>query len=227
MLFRSAGRYEIANMLQQYGMLSFENVPCRNSKIEDLDEQMLSKYLALQDLSGVQRQLFLSSLGIVTTDYEKERYYPTYGGLLLFGKSPQSFIPQAVLELICKDKVIVINGNLIQMIKRFKKTIQSYLPRNYPIEGVLEVVTNALIHRSYWNNAQFTKVEIGEAIIRISNPMSHENSENKVGGWRVNPWLYARLLLMHKQPDGFHLGIGLDETRSIFAKHGEIGRAHV
>ncbi|WP_172674738.1 hypothetical protein [Cellulosilyticum ruminicola] len=40
-----ATRHEIATMLQQYGMLSFENVPCRSSRLEDLDEDMIKMHM--------------------------------------------------------------------------------------------------------------------------------------------------------------------------------------
>ena len=38
-----ANRHEIANMLQQFGMLSFENVPCLSSHLDDLDDEMVKQ----------------------------------------------------------------------------------------------------------------------------------------------------------------------------------------
>lgn len=216
-----ANRHEIANMLQEYGMLSFENVPCRNSQLSDLDEQSIKQYVGILDFDARQQQLILCSMGIIACDLEKEAYYPTYGGLLLFGKKPQNFIPQAILEVEYKDKVIGIEGNMIDMLRQFKEEMKHILPSSYPLEGLIEVVTNAVIHRNYWNNGQYIQVQISGEEIVVTNPMSHEIYEGKANRWRINPWLYSRLLLM-QQHHSFHIGIGLEKTRELFRNKGAV-----
>ena len=210
-----ANRHELANMLQQYGMLSFENVPCRSSRLEDLDADAIKQYCNHLVLNDEQHQLILSTMGVLASDLEKEIYYPTYGGLLLFGIHPQNYIPQAVLEVNIEGKIIGIEGNIIEMLHTFKALMKSHLPKTYPLEGLLEVVMNALIHRNYWNNGQYTQVLINKEKIIVINPMSHELYESKGFRRRVNPWLYSRLLLMQQQKN-FHLGIGLEKTKKIF-----------
>lgn len=210
-----ANRHELANMLQQYGMLSFENVPCRSSRLEDLDEEAIKQYCNHLEVCNLQHQLILSTMGVLASDLEKEKYYPTYGGLLLFGKHPQDYIPQAVLEVNLEGKIIGIEGNIIEMLHEFKQIVVKVLPKAYPIEGLLEVVMNALIHRNYWNNGQYTQVWMSKSKIVVTNPMSHELYESKGFRRRVNPWLYSRLLLMQQQKN-FHLGIGLDKTKKLF-----------
>lgn len=217
-----ATRHEVANMLQQYGMLSFENVPCRSSRLKDLDEKALSMKWGSPLFADQEQLLLLSSLGIIATDYEKERYYPTYGGLLLFGKHPQDFIPQAIIEVWHQNEVYGIEGNVIEMIKAFETYITKVLPEKYPIIGLVEVVTNAIIHRSYWNNTQYIQVAIGRNDVKVTNPMSHEIDEGIERRWRVNPWLYSRLLIMRQGQDHFHLGIGLDKTKQLFEAAGGI-----
>ena len=216
-----ANRHEVANMLQQFGMLSFENVPCRNSSLSDLKEETINKYIGIFNLSNMQQKLLLSTLGITACDLEKEKYYPTYGGLLLFGKRPQDFIPQAVLEVSQEGKIIGIEGNIIDMLDDFKERMEHTLPREYPIEGLMEVVINAVIHRNYWNNGQNIQVQISEEAIIVTNPMSHEIYEMKASRWRINPWLYSRLLMMQQQ-NSFHLGIGLEKAKELFKGKGMV-----
>ena len=216
-----ANRHEVANMLQQHGMLSFENVPCRNSSLSDLDEDALKKYVGLLPLNEMQQQMLLCSMGIMACDLEKEVYHPTYGGLLLLGKRPQDFIPQAVLEVVYQGKTMGIEGNILAMLNTFKTKMQGLLPEDYPLEGLIEVVTNAMIHRNYWNNGQYILVEIGCEKIVVTNPMSHEIYELKHSRWRVNPWLYARLLMMQRS-EGFHLGIGFEKTKALFESVGGV-----
>lgn len=216
-----ANRHEIANMLQQYGMLSFENVPCRSSRISDLDEQSIRQYLGVLGFDKIQEQLILCTMGIIACDLEKEKYYPTYGGLLLFGKKPQDFIPQAVLEVEENGRVIGIEGNMVDMLSQFKDEMKKTVPYAYPIEGLIEVVTNAIIHRNYWNNGQYIQVQITEEEIVVTNPMSHEIYEGTANRWRINPWLYSRLLLM-QQHNSFHIGIGLEKAKELFKDKGSI-----
>lgn len=216
-----ANRHEIANMLQQYGMLSFENVPCRRSNLSDLDETIIEQYTGSLGLDSMQQYMLLQSIGVLASDWEREIYYPTYGGLLLMGKRPQNFIPQAVLEVNLNGKSYGFEGNIKAMLDQFKAEATKNLPQNYPKEGLLEVVTNAIIHRNYWNNGQYVQVIIGKDKIVVSNPTSHEIYEQSYTRWRVNPWLYSRLLIMH-QLDSFHLGIGLEETELLFKDKGGI-----
>ena len=216
-----ANRHEIANMLQQFGMLSFENVPCRNSSLVDLDEKAICQYCNDLKVMNPQHQLILSTMGVLASDLEKETYYPTYGGLLLFGKKPQRFIPQAVLEVNIAGNITGIEGNIIEMLHDFMEMMKGVLPKTYPVEGLLEVVMNALIHRNYWNNGQYTQVFISKEKIIVTNPMSHELYGAKDYRWRVNPWLYSRLLLMQQQKN-FHLGIGLEKTKKLFESKGKV-----
>lgn len=216
-----ANRHEIANMLQQYGMLSFENVPCRNSRLENLDEEAVKQYCKGLVIDKHQYILLLSTMGILSSDLEKEVYYPTYGGLLLFGKRPQDFIPQAVLEVQTENEIIGIEGNIMNMIHTFNKLMLRLLPASYPREAVLEVVTNAIIHRNYWNNSEYIQVLIHKNQVVVTNPMSLEKYESKNYKKRLNPWLYSRLLLMQKQ-NNFHLGIGLEKAKDLFRDKGEV-----
>lgn len=48
--------------------------------------------------------------------------------------------------------------------------------------------------------------------------MSHEVYEGRQQRWRVNPWLYSRLLIMSQRQDNFHLGIGLEKTKELLKR---------
>lgn len=214
-----ANRHEIANMLQQFGMLSFENVPCRNSSLLDLNEEIIETYTGILKVNTLQQKLILCAMGILACDLEKEKYYPTYGGLLLFGKRPQDFIPQAVLEVSKEGHRIGIEGNIMDMIHTFQEKMIELLPTTYPLEGLMEVVINAMIHRNYWNNSQYIQVSISQEAVIVTNPMSHEIHGLTQSRWRSNPWLYSRLLIL-QQNSSFHLGIGLEKAKELFQTKG-------
>ena len=217
-----ATTYEIANMLQQFGMLSFENVPCRHAVLEELDFELIERHIGQLDLYKKQDKLILSTLGIIAADLEKATYYPTYGGLLLFGKNPQNFIPQALLEIQYEDYIIPVGGNISKMLSRFEDIVRQILPSRYPIQGLMEVVTNAIIHRNYWNNSQYSYVAIGEEFIKVCNPTSYDYRESREDRLRVNPWLYSRLLIIDQKEKDFHFGIGLEKAKALFRDKAEL-----
>lgn len=210
-----ATRQEIARMFQHYGMLSFETVPCRHAKLEDLDLEMIRSYLGIV-AKEEQAQVILHTLGIIAVGDKEDKYYPTYGGLLLFGKEPQKFIPQALLEVQLTDKTIGIKGNILNILKEFETKTNAYLPKGYPMEALKEVVGNAMIHRDYWNNYLYTCVIINEQSIRVINPSQYSYKMNRQLKIRTNPWLYSRLLLLEEKKESLHFGIGIEKVKELF-----------
>lgn len=221
-----ATRHEIATLLQQFGMLSFENVPCRQADMDALDLENIEKYIGHFAANKNQIKALLVMLGILAQEPERDKYYPTYGGLLLFGKNPSYFIPQAVLEVTYEKKTVGIAGNISKMLQRFELLAQEKLPKSYPLEGLMEVITNAMVHRNYWNNTQYIRVELGEEKISISNPIANAQKYEAGGCIRVNPWLYSRLLLLQEDKEDFHFGIGLNKAKQLFMPVGDIQIYH-
>lgn len=220
-----ATRQEIAQMLQHYGMLSFETVPCRQAKLEDLDWTMIRGCLG--DMAkGEHEKIVLLALGIIYMGDKEERYYPTYGGLLLFGKIPQQFIPQALLEVQIDNKTIGIRGNVLKMIKQFEKDIAAYLPSQYPMEALKEVVVNAMIHRDYWNNHLYTYIKISEEKISVMNPSQYSYEKDERIKMRTNPWLYSRLLLLEQKEQTLHFGIGIEKAKALFEEKASVEIAY-
>lgn len=113
----------------------------------------------------------------------------TYGAVLLFGKNPQKhFINLCVRIGRFKTETMIIDDkwvkrNLFQqfeetlnILKQFIsvryeiKDIQREDIWDYPIPALREAVLNALIHRDYFNIANFTLIKVYDDHIWISNP---------------------------------------------------------
>lgn len=210
-----ATRHEIAQMFQAQGILSFEQVPCRQATLEDLDFSQIGYALKNFEDHSIQQVHMLKALGIISSLEDEKQLYPTYGGLLLFGKMPQIFIPQALLEVSCKEGTIGITGNISDMLKLFEDKIRPLLPVHYPFEALREVLANAIIHRDYWNVYLYTRVEIGEEQIRVVNPRQYQYAFDENMKVPTNPWLYSRLLLMQPK-EALHVGIGLGKVQEAF-----------
>lgn len=212
-----AARHEIAKMLQAQGIISIELVPCYTATLEDLDWELIDLYLGSFPVYQTQKLQLLKALGILEPDNEENGTHPTYGGLLLFGKSPQIFLPHAILDITLEKESFSITGNLLTMLDQFEAKIKHQLPNNYPFEELKEVVANALIHRDYWNTYHFTEVFITSSHIKVSNPRHYDyRADESFKISRMNSWLYSRLLLLTPQTSSVHFGIGLERVKQTF-----------
>lgn len=216
----TATRHELAQMLQEQGIISFEKVPCREANLQDLDFEMIERYLKYFDSASTNQILMLKALGIVSDKEEERVHCPTYGGLLLFGKLPQFFMPQALLEVVYENGKIGITGNIIKMLKTFREEVKPLLPEGYPFEALEEVLANAIIHRDYWNTYLYTKVIIQPEQIYVINPRQYSYEAHEKLRMHTNPWLYSRLLLLEQKDDSLHFGIGLHKVEEILKQAG-------
>jgi len=158
---------------------------------EEIDAGTIDRFVRLAvdkkrltDLSlNDKPQVILEKLGLRT---DKNL---TNGAILLFGKNPQKhFINLCVRIGRFKTETTIIDdkwvkGNLFQQfeetINLFKQFISvryeiKHFQRediwDYPIPALREAVLNALIHRDYFNIANFILIKIYDDHIWISNP---------------------------------------------------------
>jgi ATP-dependent DNA helicase RecG len=102
---RQATREEEGRLFQAAGQMRFELRPVLGATLSDLDLRRLLQYFgevrgqetpAAEDLAGWERLL-------VNTEFmveEMGRAIPTTGGLLLFGRNPRRFLPQAGITAV-------------------------------------------------------------------------------------------------------------------------------
>ncbi|MDE3055232.1 MAG: putative DNA binding domain-containing protein [Verrucomicrobiota bacterium] len=126
---------------------------------------------------------------IVTNEYG--RLYPTLGGILLFGKNPQKFLPESMI--ICTHfsgtagrEVIATRdceGTLLQQYNDCITFIASRLNKQFQISGtdkrketleipeeaIREIVVNALVHRNYLIPGP-TKIAIYDDRLEVFSP---------------------------------------------------------
>jgi len=113
----------------------------------------------------------------------------TNGAILLFGKNPQQhFINHCVRIGRFKTETTIIDdkwakGNLFKQFKETEKILKQFIAVryeikeffrkdiwDYPIEALREAVLNALIHRDYFDVANFALIKVYDDHIWITNP---------------------------------------------------------
>ncbi len=201
-----ARRTEVAGLLQDNGLLSYESVPIRNASIDDLDMDLIHKHIINKsEITTELKMVLLESIGFVTKNSSGE-YCPTAGGMLIFGKTPQRYLNSTGIRIEFEGETEFIEGNIPTMLDRCEKYISSILKNtSYPVNAIYEAIYNAVVHRDYWDYSRDILVSIGRKKIEIINPGSLWKKEGEVqfdddtNPPRRNNWLYQRLLLVDKR----------------------------
>ncbi|NLY43380.1 MAG: transcriptional regulator [Clostridiaceae bacterium] len=211
-----ARREEIANMLQENGLFSYERVILKNATIEQLDEEMIKKRMPF-DL------LLLEGLGIVGKDIDSGIYFSTIGGMLLFGKNPHYFLPHVYIKVIYGKDVRIFTGNVLNMLDDVEEFLNSICAdKDYPLEAVNEALANAVVHRDYLDMSNGILVYISSKKIEVINPGAMVSGNKMYKNYkqenpkRRNPWLYQRLLMFDEKKRFLKYGLGIKKMKGYF-----------
>lgn len=216
-----ARRDELATMLQENGLLSFETILLPQLKMTDLDMSLVQQFLlGFQMVEGEVNPLMLEAIGIVQ-DKGGGDYSPTIGGLLLFGKNPELYFPQHYIKISSDDETIIVHGPILQMLDDVMLILHRMIPdKVYPFTALEEAIANALAHRDYLDLSRGIHITISPRNIEVANPgalidktgvyhaMHDQNPE------RRNPWLYQRLVMADNKRRFHKSGVGMNRIQA-------------
>ncbi|MBI4653015.1 putative DNA binding domain-containing protein [Candidatus Kuenenbacteria bacterium] len=171
---RKASREELGRIYQDAGIIDYDQCPVKESSLTDIDQNKVNQYFHQvynKDIYNESIDLEQLFCNLKILKQNNNNLTTTVGGLLLFGKDPQKFFPQAVIKLAIfdgKDMASTmldkkeINNILPLQIDEAEKIIKFYMKNpseiegfkriyktEYPIEAIREVVINAVAHRNY------------------------------------------------------------------------------
>lgn len=219
-----ARRHELAAMLQENGLVSWERILQRNATLDDLDWGLLQRLIA----KNIRRKsesslLMLDALGIIGRETGSSFFYPTMGGILLFGKKPQNFFPTMGVCIESDGKTTLLEGNIPSILEQTERMFSIlFMNKSYPVKAVYEAIYNAIVHRDYWDFSREIYVFIDSKNIEIVNPGAIWQGEglvrfsSEMNPPRRNPWLYQRLLLWDKRQRLLNNPYGIRVLRSSF-----------
>lgn len=223
-------RSELANMFQENGLLTYETVMLKNVNINELRFDLIRKFFkSLNVVSDNPSEILLEAMGIVGRGANYEKFHPTIGGLLLFGKNPSMFLPHVYIRVAYNDEAECFTGNVLEMMDKAITYVEKKInDKEYPIEAIKEGIANAIVHRDYLDVSQGITIRITNRIIEITNPgaliatdsvYKYKKDSNSL---RRNAWLYQRLLTFDHKKRFLKTGIGLKRIRKAFESFGEV-----
>ncbi len=217
---RRASRQELLRLFQAAESFFYEETLVLQASLTDLDLEAFREFRerVVGNVSTDDRQLLLNWK--LVREYEGG-LYPTVAAILLFGRSPQRFIPYAYVSaarIPGKDTagepsdVKRIEGHLFRILEDTARFLYLHLPIPHRIEGfqpeakpelpevaLREVVVNALVHRDYTIHAPI-RIFILDDRVEVRSPGTLPNTVTiemiKDGMAHVlrNPLLYTFFL---------------------------------
>jgi ATP-dependent DNA helicase RecG len=170
----------LRQLLVQRGVLQFESLLPPGATLADLDAQKVSAFVSALGLPGDEpAEEILLRRGCLRSDEPKARsggasgpspLYPTYAALLLFGRHPQRWLPNAtILAARFSGSTLAdrfykqdIDGSLPEQLRQaeafVRENVRSVVrlvglaheeTSEYPLAAVRELLVNAIVHRDY------------------------------------------------------------------------------
>ncbi len=178
---------ELRSLLLERSPEGFEGLIPPGATLQHLDLEQVRACLPVQERASHDPWGWLQERGCLR---EVEGVlYPTYAGLLLFGRDPQAFLPQARILLVhrASEENLLYSeeaaGPLPQQIRRAEAFLVERMHRGrmwvgdervdvpeYPVEAVREALVNAVVHRDYSRQGEEIRVTMFPDRIEIESP---------------------------------------------------------
>lgn len=187
--------YEQAALLSyDKGVSHFDTEISPDTTISDFDEEALREYRAILG-SELSVQDILKARGLYRE--QANRAGATWAGILLFGRIPSMFYPNAYIRIIqyrgtrpetgARMNIVldeIIEGPIPKVVERTRERLKNLIQRfirlgsegrfaplpEYPEAAWLEAVINALTHRSYALQGDHIRVKLFDDRLEVESP---------------------------------------------------------
>lgn len=171
---RALSTQEILDLGQKLGKIRFDDQIVEEASFEDIDWDFVRNFFIPRYESRVETAIAGNPEEVMEALGATQDGAPTNAGILLFGKGPQGFYPNAFIALARYRGEVVgterldykeFDGNLFQQIDACDRYIKEHIATmsrlsldrveredipEYPFFSIRELVTNAVVHRDYF-----------------------------------------------------------------------------
>lgn len=177
------------------GQSVFDGEPVQNARRGDLAEPAIAEYMQHLGPRSDRADEALDARGLLVARRGVSR--PTVAGVLLLGREPQRFYPEAVVRVLRYrgssretgsrsnvDRDLRFDGTLAAQIEGARRRVARLLPATIRLGGTgrfqassvipqaawLEAIVNAVVHRSYSLGGDHIRVELFDDRLEVESP---------------------------------------------------------
>ena len=225
-------KQELIALFEENLSLTIETCPLIRSGMDMLNMELVNKYFHKKGIEVTEenRKFLLLSAGIAFEHREGSSLKCTYGGLLVFSDKNYIYIPNNMIKITDKlnniyGELHIIQGNLLFMVDKAEEKIKEILPKEYPVQAVIEAVKNAVLYREYFDLNKMIEVVIDKNKIVISSPgeFIDENTKGeRINYNKRNIWLYEKLITLDEKKRFLSSGRGFTIIKDAFKGKGRV-----
>lgn len=224
-------KQELITSFQEGMNFGLEICPLMKSSIGLLNFSLIERYFTLKGvkINNDNKDFLLEMSKIIHIDEVSGEKMCTIGGLLVFSDLNNLLIPHNMIKIINKTtlkeyNVIIVQGNLIDMIDKTEKELRKILPSKYPIQAVLEGIKNAVLYRDYSEMNKVIEVMIRKNSIVITSPgkFIRKRNNKSISYYRRNMWIYEKLMTLDERGRFLNSGSGFNVMKSSLKNIGKI-----
>lgn len=224
-------KQEIISAFHENLSLNVELCPIPHSDLKCIDKDIVDKYFAFQGLkvNDENRIELMENASIIYMDNDSGKYMVTLGGLLVFCKNNNIYIPHNMIKIINKvnknlDETIIVQGDLLSVIDKSENILQNLIPKSYPVEAIYEGIRNAVLYRDYTIFYKEIEVIIDYNSIIVTSPgiLIKRKNTNYINYVKRNMWLYEKIITLDSKSRIINSGMGFNRMRKAFKNKGKV-----
>lgn len=224
-------KQEIISAFHEGLSLNVEVCPIPNSDVRCIDSNIVDKYFSNQgiEVNEENRIDLMENASIIYMDKDTGKYMVTLGGLLVFCKNNNIYIPHNMVKIINKinknaDETIIVQGDLLSIINESEDILKSLISKSYPIEAVYEGLRNAVIYRDYTVFYKEIEVIIDYNSIIVTSPgiLIKRRNTNYVNYVKRNMWVYEKIIALDSKSKIINSGMGFKRMQKAFRNKGRV-----
>ena len=219
-------KQEIVSALEKNLSISIELCPIPRSNLNCIDSELVNKYFSFQgiDVTDENKLELMENTSIIYLDKDSGKYMATLGGLLIFSKNNNVYIPHNMIKMVNKINknfipISIIQGDLISIMDKTENIIEKIVTaKSYPLEFVKEGIRDAIIYRDYSDFYRIIEVIIDFNSIIVTGPgiLEHKRNRNEYNYVKRNMWVYEKIIALDTKKRLVRTPTGFNKMKKVF-----------
>lgn len=218
---------EIASTLEETGIVNHELLPVLKASAENLDKEKINDYFSKTGMFGNITNNLLLETGILVNEKDFGIPHPSFGGMLLFGISPDLFLPHCIIRIHNSINPVLPNhhiskGTIFDILDDTVDFLTECLPNSKVlVDIIIEHIGKSILHRDYFDINNCVELYITKRNIEITNPGAAilGEDQNKDKYIKRNMWLYLKAVTIDSQRKYFNKSYSTTSKGKIKIKY--------